>query len=216
VAAAGKVEENVTVKQPANGDWTAVKVWYNPINDSAPGLSGVRLHLRRCTDPVLPRNGVVMASGRHQRSESTDAAGLATAHDPHFHAPTDDFAAEPVEVASEGGCYSTYPGSTSSTRRRKKTVSSSGFVSSVPTKAEMAELEASSRQARIENGATYVTADIIHRGARYSGRRPGDLCPTGGPLVTVRYFDPKPFRHDGGSCNASLRSVTRASKSSCI
>ena len=30
----GKVEENVTVVDVSdNGDWTAVKVWYNPIND---------------------------------------------------------------------------------------------------------------------------------------------------------------------------------------
>lgn len=34
---------------------------------------------------------------------------------------------------------------------------------SIPTREEMAELEASSRLYR-ENGATYVTADILHRG----------------------------------------------------
>lgn len=64
---------------------------------------------------------------------------------------------------------------------------------SVPTKAEMAELEASSRLYR-ENGATYVTADIIHRGDEdIPAADPVTFALTGGPLVTVRYFDPKPF-----------------------
>jgi magnesium transporter len=64
---------------------------------------------------------------------------------------------------------------------------------SVPTREEMAELEASSRLYR-ENGATYVTADIIHHGdADMPGLDPVTFVLTAGPLVTVRYFDPKPF-----------------------
>lgn len=64
---------------------------------------------------------------------------------------------------------------------------------SVPTREEMAELEASSRLYR-ENGATYVTADIIHHGdADTPGLDPVTFVLTAGPLVTIRYFDPKPF-----------------------
>ncbi|HYC99430.1 magnesium transporter CorA family protein [Brevundimonas sp.] len=64
---------------------------------------------------------------------------------------------------------------------------------SVPTREEMAELEASSRLYR-ENGATYVTADIIQHGdADVPGLDPVTFVLTGGPLVTIRYFDPKPF-----------------------
>ena len=64
---------------------------------------------------------------------------------------------------------------------------------SVPTREEMAELEASSRLYR-ENGATYVTADLIHHGdADMPGLDPVTFVLTAGPLVTIRYFDPKPF-----------------------
>ena len=64
---------------------------------------------------------------------------------------------------------------------------------SIPTRAEMAELEASSRLYR-ENGATYATADIINHGdADIPGVDPVTFVLTRGPLVTVRYFDPKPF-----------------------
>lgn len=64
---------------------------------------------------------------------------------------------------------------------------------SVPTREEMAELEASSRLYR-ENGATYVTADIIQHGdADVPGLDPVTFVLTAGPLVTIRYFDPKPF-----------------------
>lgn len=64
---------------------------------------------------------------------------------------------------------------------------------SVPTRAEMAELEASSRLYR-ENGATYVTADIIHHGDLDTPELdPVTFVLTAGPLVTIRYFDPKPF-----------------------
>jgi magnesium transporter len=64
---------------------------------------------------------------------------------------------------------------------------------SVPTREEMAELEASSRVYR-ENGATYATADIITRGdEEIPGVEPVTFVVTHGPLVTVRYTDPKPF-----------------------
>ena len=64
---------------------------------------------------------------------------------------------------------------------------------SVPTREEMAELEASSRLYR-ENGATYVTADLIHHGdADMPGLDPVTFVLTAGPLVTIRYFDPRPF-----------------------
>ena len=64
---------------------------------------------------------------------------------------------------------------------------------SIPTRAEMAELEASSRLYR-ENGATYVTADILHRGDDdLPGIDPVTFVLTKGPMVTIRYFDPRPF-----------------------
>ncbi len=63
----------------------------------------------------------------------------------------------------------------------------------VPTREEMAELEASSRVYR-ENGATYATADLISRGDEdIPGVEPVTFVLTDGPLVTIRYFDPKPF-----------------------
>lgn len=64
---------------------------------------------------------------------------------------------------------------------------------SIPTRQEMSELEASSRLYR-EGGATYVTADIIHNGdAELPTVDPVTFVLTPGPLVTIRYFDPKPF-----------------------
>lgn len=64
---------------------------------------------------------------------------------------------------------------------------------SIPTREEMAELEASSRLYR-EGGATYVTADIIHHGDSDTPTvDPVTFVLTKGPLVTIRYFDPKPF-----------------------
>ena len=64
---------------------------------------------------------------------------------------------------------------------------------SIPTRAEMAEIEASSRLYR-ENRATYLTADIIHNGdSDIPTVDPVTFVLTAGPLVTVRYFDPKPF-----------------------
>lgn len=64
---------------------------------------------------------------------------------------------------------------------------------SIPTRQEMSELEASSRVYR-ENGATYATADVIMRGEEeVPGVEPVTFVLTDGPLVTIRYFDPKPF-----------------------
>ncbi len=64
---------------------------------------------------------------------------------------------------------------------------------SIPTRAEMAELEASSRLYR-ENGATYVTADIIRNGDdEIPSIDPVTFVLTEGPMVTIRYFEPKPF-----------------------
>jgi magnesium transporter len=64
---------------------------------------------------------------------------------------------------------------------------------SIPTREEMSELEASSRLYR-ENGATYVTADLIHQGdAEIPAIDPVTFVLTEGPLVTLRYCEPKPF-----------------------
>ncbi|MFC7377839.1 magnesium transporter CorA family protein [Brevundimonas sp. GCM10030266] len=64
---------------------------------------------------------------------------------------------------------------------------------SVPTREEMKELEASSRVYR-ENGATYLTADIITRGdEEIPGIEPVTFVLTAGPLITIRYAEPKPF-----------------------
>lgn len=64
---------------------------------------------------------------------------------------------------------------------------------SIPTREEMSELEASSRLYR-ENGATYVTADILHNAeAELPTVDPVTFILTQGPLVTIRYFDPRPF-----------------------
>lgn len=64
---------------------------------------------------------------------------------------------------------------------------------SVPTREEMAELEASSRVYR-QNGATYVTADLItHGDDEIPGIEPVTFILTRGPVVTIRYVDPRPF-----------------------
>lgn len=63
----------------------------------------------------------------------------------------------------------------------------------LPTREEMAELEASSRIYR-EHGATYLVADLIHNGdAEIPALDPVTFVLTPGPLVTIRYFDPRPF-----------------------
>ena len=64
---------------------------------------------------------------------------------------------------------------------------------SVPTREEMKELEASSRVYR-ENGATYLTADIIiHGDEEIPGVEPVTFVLTSGPMVTIRYAEPRPF-----------------------
>ncbi|MFN3558662.1 MAG: magnesium transporter CorA family protein [Brevundimonas sp.] len=64
---------------------------------------------------------------------------------------------------------------------------------SVPTREEMQELEASSRVYR-ENGATYLTTDIVTRGdEEIPGVEPVTFILTDGPLVTIRYAEPRPF-----------------------
>ncbi len=57
----GKVEENVTVVDvsPA-GDWTAVKVWYQPINDL--GTTVYPTHGFIYKAPLQPSDGLLMAS----------------------------------------------------------------------------------------------------------------------------------------------------------
>lgn len=63
----------------------------------------------------------------------------------------------------------------------------------LPTREEMVELEASSRLYR-ENGATYATADLIHNGdADIPAIDPVTFVLTPGPLITIRYFNPRPF-----------------------
>jgi magnesium transporter len=63
----------------------------------------------------------------------------------------------------------------------------------LPTREEMIELEASSRLYR-ENGATYATADLIHNGdADIPAIDPVTFVLTSGPLITIRYFNPRPF-----------------------
>lgn len=63
----------------------------------------------------------------------------------------------------------------------------------LPTREEMAELEASSRLYR-EDGATYVTVDLLHRGDEETPvLDPVTFVISAGPLVTIRYFDPRPF-----------------------
>ncbi|MBB5747351.1 magnesium transporter CorA family protein [Brevundimonas variabilis] len=64
---------------------------------------------------------------------------------------------------------------------------------SIPTREEMSELEASSRMYR-ENGATFVTADIMHAGTEdMPAVDPVTFVLTSGPLVTVRYVEPRSF-----------------------
>ena len=57
----GKVEENVTVVDVSSqGDWTAVKVWYNPINDL--GTTVYPTHGFIYKAPQQPAEGLQMAS----------------------------------------------------------------------------------------------------------------------------------------------------------
>lgn len=63
----------------------------------------------------------------------------------------------------------------------------------VPTREEMAEIEVSSRLNR-DGKTTFLTADLLSHGdAQTPVLEPVTFILTGGPLVTVRYSDPKPF-----------------------
>jgi surface antigen len=58
----GKVEENVTVVDVSHdGDWTAVKVWYNPINGLGSSVYPTYGFIHKA--PTLPTDGVLMAAG---------------------------------------------------------------------------------------------------------------------------------------------------------
>jgi len=57
----GKVEENVTVVDVSHdGDWTAVKVWYNPIHDLGSSVYPTYGFIYKA--PAQPADGVLMAS----------------------------------------------------------------------------------------------------------------------------------------------------------
>ncbi len=57
----GKVEENVTVVDVSDeGDWTAVKVWYNPIHDLGTSVYPTRGFIYKEAPPST--DGVLMAS----------------------------------------------------------------------------------------------------------------------------------------------------------
>ena len=59
----GKVEENVTVVDGSdNGDWSAVKVWYNPIDDLGSTIYPTYGFIYKA--PTQPSDGVLMASVR--------------------------------------------------------------------------------------------------------------------------------------------------------
>ncbi len=105
-------------------------------------------------------------------------------------------ACEPVQIDVQGGW--TMPADTlwidliEPTPEEDRAVETALGLS-IPTRAEMNELEASSRLYR-EGKATYVTADILHRGDDdLPGIDPVTFVLTSGPMVTIRYFDPRPF-----------------------
>ena len=57
----GKVEENVTVVDvSAKGDWTAVKVWYDPINDLGTTVYPTYGFIHKA--PLRPADGVLLAA----------------------------------------------------------------------------------------------------------------------------------------------------------
>jgi surface antigen len=57
----GKVEENVTVADVSEaGDWSAVKVWYNPIDDLGSTVYPTYGFIYKT--PLQPSDGVLMAS----------------------------------------------------------------------------------------------------------------------------------------------------------
>ena len=57
----GRVEENVTVVDVSRaGDWTAVKVWYNPINALGSSVYPTHGFIHKAAD--LPTDGLLMAA----------------------------------------------------------------------------------------------------------------------------------------------------------
>ncbi len=59
----GRVEENVTVVDVSHdGDWTAVKVWYNPIHDLGTSVYPTYGFIHKA--PAPPSDGALMASAR--------------------------------------------------------------------------------------------------------------------------------------------------------
>jgi len=81
----------------------------------------------------------------------------------------------------------------------------------VPTPAEMAEIEASSRLYR-QDDATYLTTDLLYNtDALLPLTGPVTFILSDGPLVTVRYFEPRAFKilsekfdRDPALCEGSL------------
>ncbi|MFN3352148.1 MAG: magnesium transporter CorA family protein [Brevundimonas sp.] len=64
----------------------------------------------------------------------------------------------------------------------------------IPTREEMSAIEESSRLYRVD-GATFVVADLLKHGDDEAPELEGVTCVlTKGPLVTIRYFDPKPVQ----------------------
>lgn len=77
--------------------------------------------------------------------------------------------------------------------REEETVVEAALGLGLPTPEEMAELEASSRLYR-QNGAVFLIADLMHHGDEdLPALAPTTFVITDGPLVTIRYVDPKPF-----------------------
>jgi len=77
--------------------------------------------------------------------------------------------------------------------REEETAVEAALKLGLPTPEEMAELEASSRLFR-ENGAVFLIADLMHHGDDdLPALAPTTFVITDGPLVTIRYVDPKPF-----------------------
>ncbi|NEX94806.1 magnesium transporter CorA family protein [Caulobacter sp. 17J65-9] len=64
----------------------------------------------------------------------------------------------------------------------------------LPTREDMAEIEASSR-AYLDEGATYMTATVLYNvDAEVPASGPITFVLTGGRLVTIRYFEPRSFK----------------------
>jgi magnesium transporter len=77
--------------------------------------------------------------------------------------------------------------------REEETAVEAALGLGLPTPEEMAELEASSRLYR-QNGAVFLIADLMHHGDEdLPALAPTTFVITDGPLVTIRYVDPKPF-----------------------